>query len=134
MLSFGTLLMAIMSVHAVCLNGHPSVAEEYKNAKAVVVATVVGQHDVPETSDGFYYEGTMYAIKIDRAFRGSVGAEAEIFSESTSGRFPMVIGSAYLLFIVEPHRRIVVDYCGNSGLLSRRGKVLREVERLAGKR
>jgi hypothetical protein len=124
-------LLTGMSAHPVCLNGHPSVGEEYRNSKAVVLARLVGQREVPETSDGFYFDGTIYRIKIERTFRGSIGADAEIFSENSSGRFPMVVGSKYLLFINERHDRQLVDYCGNSGMLSRRGKELREIERLA---
>ena len=37
---FSALLLTGMSGHSVCLNGHPSVADEYKNAKAVAVARV----------------------------------------------------------------------------------------------
>ena len=132
--TFSAVLIAGISVQAVCLNGHPSVAKEYQTAKAVAVARVVSQREVPETSDGFYYEGTMYTVQIDRIFRGNFGPEAEIFSENSSGRFPMVVGSVYLLFMDEPHNRLVVDYCGNSGILSKRVKELREVERLARKR
>jgi hypothetical protein len=112
------------------LNGRPSVAAEYKKAKAVVVARVSGKREVPETTDSFYYEGTMYTVKIERVFRGVVRAPAEVFSENSSGRFPMLVGSVYLLFIDEPHDRFVVDYCGNSGLISKRAKELEEVERL----
>jgi hypothetical protein len=124
-------LLTGMSAHAACLNGHPSVREEQQNSKAVVLARVVGQREVPETSDGFYFDGTIYRIKIERAFQGNIGADAELFSENSSGRFPMAVGSKYLLFINERHDRLLVDYCGNSGLLSRRGKERREVERLA---
>jgi hypothetical protein len=131
--TLSALLVTGTIVHAVCLNGHPAVAEEYKAAKAVVAARVVSQHDAPETNDGFWYEGTMYTVKIERAFRGSVSRQAEVFSENSSSRFPMVVGSVYLLFIDERHDRLVVNYCGNSGVLSKRRKELRQVERLDAK-
>jgi hypothetical protein len=115
------------------LNGHPSVAEEYRVAKAVVVATVLARQLVPSVEDDSY-DGTMYRIRVDRRFRGSLGDEAEIFSENSSGRFPVTVGARYLLFIHTGSGRMQVDYCGNSGLLSERGKELKEIERLAGKR
>jgi hypothetical protein len=124
------MLLVTISAHAVCLNGQPSVAEEYKAAKAVVVARVVRQRGVPVSGDSFYDDGTMYTVKVERAFRGNVGAEADIFSENTSGRFPMAVGARYLLFIGKRHERLVVDYCGNSGLLSQRRKELKSIEGL----
>jgi hypothetical protein len=126
-------LLAVTLVHAVCLNGHPSVAEEFKAAKAVIVARVVREHDVPEARDGFWNEGKMYTVKIELTFRENLGDEADLFSENTSGRFPMVVGSRYFLFVSRLHDRLIVDYCGNSGLLAKRQKELQEVGRLAAK-
>lgn len=122
------------SAHGVCLNGHPSIGDEYKRSKVVVLAIVVGQRDVPETSDGFYLEGTIYNLKIERAFHGNAGSNAEIFSENSSGRFPMVVGSKYLLFIYQEHDRLLVDNCGNSGVASERGTEIQAVERLAARK
>lgn len=120
-----------MIAHAACLSGHPPIADEYKSVKAVVLARVVSRHNVPETNDGFWDEGTIYTVRIDGTFRGSLGREAEIFSENSSGRFPMIVGSAYLLFIEDRHERLVVDYCGNSGPLSKRRKEVQTVKRFA---
>jgi hypothetical protein len=65
---------------------------------------------------------------------GKLGNEAEIFSENSSGRFPMTVGAKYLLLIYAAQGRMHVDYCGNSGLVSERGPELQQVERLAAKR
>jgi len=92
------LLLAGTTIHAVCLNGHPSVAEEYKAANAVVAATVVAERLIP-SAEADFYDGTLYRIRVDKIFRGSVGDSAEIFSENSSGRFPMTVGAKYLLFI-----------------------------------
>jgi hypothetical protein len=83
------------------------------------------------TSDNEFYDGTMYRIRVDRAFRGNLGNAAEIFSENSSGSFPMTVGAKYLLFIYTASGPMQVDYCGNSGLLSKRRKELQLVERLA---
>jgi hypothetical protein len=112
------------------LNGHPSVAKEYKTAKAVIVATVLAERLIP-SADNEFYDGTVYRIRVDRVFRGNLGKQAEIFSENSSGRFPMTVGAKYLLFIYTASGRMQVDYCGNSGLLSKRGTELQQVERLA---
>ena len=68
---YATLLMGVFA-HAVCLNGHPSVSDEIKNAKAVVVARVNGQREIPETSDGFYSEGTIYKVKSSGRCKGAL--------------------------------------------------------------
>jgi hypothetical protein len=115
------------------LNGHPSVAEEYRTAKAVVLATVRTERLIP-SADKEFHDGTLYRISVDKAFHGKLGSEAEIFSENSSGRFPMTVGRRYLLFIYSARGRMQVDYCGNSGLLSERGKELQQVEQLAAKR
>ena len=124
------LLPGMLSVKGVCLNGHPSVVDEYKGSKAVALATVIGQRDAPETSDGFYLRGIFYHLRIERSFHGNLGNNAEVFSENSSGRFPMVVGAKYLLFINQQHDRLLVDYCGNSGLASTQLKELQIVERL----
>jgi hypothetical protein len=127
------LLLTGTTVHAVCLNSHPSVAKEYKAAKAVVAATVVAERLIP-SAEADFYDGTIYRIRVDKAFRGSLGDSAEIFSENSSGRFPMTVGAKYLLFIHTGTAGMRVDYCGNSGLLPKRRKELEQVERLATKR
>jgi hypothetical protein len=131
--AISALLLAGTTLYAVCLNGHPSVAEEYKGAKAVVAATVVAERLIP-SAEADFYEGTLYRIQVDKTFRGSLGDSADIFSENSSGRFSMTAGAKYLLFIHTGVAGMQVDYCGNSGLLSKRGKELKQVERLAAKR
>jgi hypothetical protein len=89
---FGASLVTGRIAHSVCVNGHPAIPEEYKTAKAVVAELVVSQREVPETKDGFWYERTMYTVRIEGTLRGSMGGEAEIFSESSSARFiPAVV-------------------------------------------
>jgi len=80
-------LLAVTLVHAVCLNGHPPAAEEYKSARAVVMATVLTERLIL-SADNEFYDGTLYRIRVDKVFRGDFGNEAEIFSENSSGRFP----------------------------------------------
>jgi hypothetical protein len=123
-------LLPLMLAHGVCLNGHPSVNREFKGSKAVVLATVIGQREVL-SNDGFFFDGTIYRLKIDRMLRGGVSKHPEVFSENSSGRFPMVVGSKYLLFIYQERDRLLVDNCGNSGLASERRSELKAVERLS---
>jgi hypothetical protein len=41
----------------------------------------------------------------------------EIFSENTSGRFPMQLRRRYVLFVYREAGRLMVDNCGNSGFI-----------------
>ena len=125
------LLVLSATAYAACVSGHPSVSKEFRASKAVVVAKIVARSYVPPTKDGFFLEGTMYRITVERIYRGEMQRGAGIFSENSSGRFPMRVGATYLLFIYADHGRQLVDYCGNSGLLPSRTKELKLVEQLA---
>ncbi len=117
------------TAHAVCSEGCPSVKKEYGSSQAVIIATVTHQNPVPETRDGSVYEGTNYRLKVDRVFRGRFLSGPTIFSENSSGRFPMEVNRKYLLFIYQQGGRYSVDNCGNSGLLTSDLAVLQAVKK-----
>ncbi len=117
------------TAHAVCSEGRPSVKKEYGSSQAVIIATVTHQNPVPETRDGSVYEGTNYRLKVDRVFRGRFLSGPTIFSENSSGRFPMEVNRKYLLFIYQQGGRYSVDNCGNSGLLTSDLAVLQAVKK-----
>jgi hypothetical protein len=55
-----------------------------------------------------------------------------VFSENSSGRFPMQRSERYLLFISrDVEDQLVIDNCGNSGRLSEKAEALRAVRTLA---
>ena len=120
-----------LSAQAVCVNGHPSVIKEFRHSKIVAIVTVISARSVPESSDGHFYEGTIYEAKIERQFRGASLPTVQIFNENSSGRFDMTIGARYLLFIYQEHRKLRVDGCGNSGEVSKDSSVLEQAEKLA---
>jgi len=78
--------------HAAWVDGHRSVERKYRNSLAVVIATVIDQHPVPESRDLSFYEGTNYRLRVDRV-------------------------GQYLVFIYNSGGRYSVENCGNSGLL-----------------
>lgn len=124
------LSLTAVSGFGACVNGHPSVSKEYAASKAVLVAKVVGRSSVPALKDGFFLDGTMYRLALERTLYGQIYSAPEVFSENSSGRFPMKLGATYLLFVYVQHGRFLVNYCGNSGLLSNRTKELKQVEQL----
>ncbi|HET7024703.1 MAG TPA: hypothetical protein VFI39_05820 [Gemmatimonadales bacterium] len=96
---------------------------------AVVEGRVLASR--PDSATKEWLDGTTYIVRVERRFRGALPKHLELFSENSSGRFPMDSGAVYLLFISRAFGRLVVDNCGNSGLLSTSAPALSIVERLA---
>jgi hypothetical protein len=94
-----------MAAQAVCVNGHPSVVSEFRPSKAVVLATVTEEKQLPQTRDLYFLDGKMYQVNVEKRFKGDISPTFDIFSENTSGRFDMKTGESYLLFIYEVHGR-----------------------------
>jgi hypothetical protein len=116
---------------AVCMNGYPSVTSEYKRAQYVVAVRVLGAKKVPATKDYDFYDGTMYRVSVEKSYKGGPVESLSIFSENSSGRFPMQVGQQYLLFLYEESGRYQVDNCGNSNRLAKSSKNIDKLKRLA---
>ena len=121
------LLMSTIAT-AVCLKGHPSIAEEYADSQSVFIGKVTSIQDVPESGD--YYDGHNYTVQVQEVFKGNPTNTVVIFSENSSGRFPMSVGSTYILFVYYELGRNQVSNCGNSGLLSEKQDVIQAVRPL----
>jgi hypothetical protein len=117
------------TAEAACLLNDYSVRSEFVKSLAVVTGTVVGERVTPEHKDR--YEGVTYTVNLQDPFRGRASPTFELFSENSSGRFPMIKGMEYLLFIYDYKDVLAVDNCGNSGLLTERQKELDAVRDLA---
>jgi hypothetical protein len=113
-----------------CLEGYPSISSEVRKSQAVFIGVVLAERVVPANSDNL--DGTVYSIRVEEVLRGSLPPRVEIFSENSSGRFPMTKGTKYLLFVHRAQAQLSVDNCGNSGPLPEKAEVLAEVRRLVG--
>ncbi len=113
----------------VCVLGDYSVGGEFERSVAVLIGTVVSERATPESKD--LYEGVTYTVKVDESFRGHAPATVELFSENSSGRFPMAKGEKYVLFLYQVADRLAADNCGNSGLVAEKQDVLTAVRELA---
>jgi hypothetical protein len=128
------LTLVVVPVAAVCVNGFPSVEDEYKQSDMVFIGHVVSEEPEPEDPPR-YLEGTTYTVRVDEVLRGKPSPTLRLFSENSSGRFPMEVGGKYLLFLHrDPRERDGVDNCGNSGLVAERAEALQTVQRLRSKR
>ncbi len=124
-----TLIMLLTeNAMGACLNGHPSVAQEYRNSYAVFIGEVISEN--PEATSRGFFDGTSYVVRLREAFRGKPNKTLTLFSENSSGRFPMKMGEAYLLFVYQLSGRTMVDNCGNSKLLSLATKEITAIRRL----
>ena len=73
---------------------------------------------------------TFYSVKVAQALKGSPSKTVELYSENSSGRFPMQIGEQYLVFadygVFEGirGRKLAINNCGNSAPLAKAQKAL----------
>ena len=123
-------IAALLPVRApACPMGYPTVLQELLRSRAVVVGRVSAERAVPDSMGdrGGWYEGTAYSVQVAEVLRGTVPETFEVFSENSTGRFPMLIGGTYLLFVYRGLGRYAVDNCGHSGLLRERAAELAAV-------
>jgi len=113
---------------AACVLSDYSVRAELDRSSAVIVGTVVTERATAETKN--FLEGVTYNVRVDETLHGRVVKTVELFSENSSGRFPMEKGKTYVLFIYHTVDRLAADNCGNSGLLTEKKAVLASVRQL----
>ena len=122
------LTLALASRDApVCPRVRATVRDEYRASDVVVVGTVVRATPVPLSRD--FQEGTAYLVRVNETLKGKAPGQLRLFSENGGARFPMHVGTKYLLF-VDHLERSVIDNCGNSGTAATRRKALATVRRL----
>ena len=132
-----------------------SISHEYRRAKYVARARVVretwlGEDGKPKALKppfqngnprpwGFDpYVGVYYDVKVTRSFKGAAPGELRLFSENSTTRFWLDVGSDVVLFVTEEPfdepigTQLTVDTCGNSALSDKSGPMLSRLARLAG--
>jgi hypothetical protein len=127
MLALAAFTLALHTVPAVCPRVKVTVRDEYRGSDVVVVGTVVRATAVPLSRD--FQEGTAYQVRVNETLKGKAPAQLRLFSENGGSRFPMRVGTKYLLF-VDHLERSVIDNCGNSGTVATRRQALATVRRL----
>jgi hypothetical protein len=112
----------------------PTIVQELKASPVVIVGTVRAARAVV-ASDG-YVRGTFYSVQIAQVLKGSRSDTLELYSENSSGRFPMRVGVRYFIFAhregfegVEG-RHLAINSCGNSASLPKGDKALATVRKL----
>jgi hypothetical protein len=111
---------------AACLNFYRTPEDEAQKSQLVFVGKVIAQENTPESQP--YLEGTTYTLHVTEVLRGKKSEIVHIFSENSSGRFPMVVGKTYLVFAYIDSGRLQIDNCGSSGELTDRENILRQLK------
>lgn len=131
-----------------------SVPHEFRRAKYIIKAKVVRetwvgedgqpkslqppfQNDRPKPWGFDPYAGAYYRLRVEAAYKGQPPAYLTIFSENSTARFWLDVGSEHVLFVTEEPfedpigKRLTMDTCGNSKPLPKANRLLRELGRLA---
>lgn len=117
MRTLASLILCSSLAFAACANGYPTIGEEYSSSVMVFVGRVVARRATPFSGDEYFLDGDTYTVIPRRVFKGNLGTRVDLFSENSTGRFPMHMKREYLLFVYEDHGRLMVDNCGNSDLM-----------------
>jgi hypothetical protein len=89
---------------------------------------VLSIHKTPDTDRDV--GGWFYRLRVEQIFRGPVRNQLTVFTEDSSIRFPLEKNRQYLLFAHRHHKRLDIDTCGNSALISEAGGSLRRLKNL----
>src|SRR5271170_5947360 len=120
------LMLHLELASGACLLNDYSVPSEYQRSTAVVIAQPVSERTIMDREEPDLIAGTIYTISVKEFFRGSLSGKVDIYSENSSGRFPLITGKTYLLFLYSQQGYLSADYCGNSGLIGEKTNVITE--------
>jgi len=114
----------------------PTVTQEFAASKFVFVGRVLSTKEIAVKSESIT-GGTFYTLEVSDVLKGKLPHRVRLYSENSSGRFPMVVGKRYLIFtdysIFEGIRgwQLAVNSCGNSGPFPKANDTLTIVRKLS---
>jgi hypothetical protein len=111
-----------------CPEPKPTVSCEFLNSDAVFVGKVISARAI--SPRGKQLDGWLYDLSTQELFRGSRTQVIKVFTENSSGSFPLDVGKQYLIFADELDGRLTITNCGNSALLSNAQDAIRELRSL----
>lgn len=111
---------------AVCLEPQPRVCAEFFRSDRVFVGKVTAVKEVPDAGDTI--GGWIYRLAVSKTYRGPASKFIDVFTENSSGRFPLEIGHTYLLFATSHQGRLWIGSCGNSTEIASADEKIRQIE------
>ena len=130
----GVLGASTVSAVAYC-DSRPTVEQEFKTSAVVCIGKVTDAREVAVRSQSVT-GGTFYSIEVVEVLKGGASRSLQLYSERSSGRFPMQVGVQYLIFAESgtfegiSGQQLGVNSCGNSAPLPKGHKTLETVRRL----
>lgn len=100
---------------------------EFFKADLVFTGKVLSEHYVERGDNAWWY----YRIRLWQVLKGPALKEVTVYTEDASSRFPLEIGSDYLLFADRRRERFWIDSCGNSALLSEAAESLDRIKSIS---
>jgi hypothetical protein len=129
-------VLATPRLHAFCLEPKIRVDDEFFVSDLVFTGTLVADHKLGLTPDGYYGEDA-FTWRVQRVFRGAIhsGDMVRTYSGNDSGRFPfdVKVGQHFLIFAFPypTHKGgFAADNCGNSVPLSEAASTITEIHKL----
>ncbi len=128
MVSSALLVAAAASASAYC-DSFPTVEQEFKTSALVFVGQVTSVREVAVRSQAIT-GGTFYSVEVVEVLKGRPSHNLQLYSENSSGRFPMEVGVQYVIFadyaVFEGIRgqKLAINPCGNSAPLAKAQKAL----------
>jgi hypothetical protein len=116
--------------------GFPTVAEEFRTSDVVFTGRVIGAREMAVHSESIT-GGTFYTVEVADVLKGAPPHRVQLYSDNSSGRFPMRVGKRYLIFGYSGAfqgirgQHLAVNNCGNSAPLPEANEALKTVRRLA---
>ena len=123
------LLYSTHPISAHCFQPVPTLVCEFLNSEAVFVGTVIAVRAAPPQGAAGV-DGWLYNLTVQELFRGPRRKTVEVFTENSSGSFPLDVAKKYLLFAHEENGHLTITNCGNSSLESNAQEVIRDLRRL----
>lgn len=136
--SAGCLLTIAAHLPAVCaacldpkagISGYKLPLEtEVRSAQAIIIGRVLAEQRLQEdASDPDGVTASNYKIEVLNRLKGRLPAEIVVRTENTSSRYPMSVGEEHILFVSRTNRETWIDSCGNSDVLPRGERVVKEI-------
>ena len=116
-------LMGMVSQAEAGCERYPRVEEEFAEADFVLIGLVTSARMDWSTAEPREFNGVEYTVRPLKVFKGEPPADVLLYSENSSGRFPMMVTGWYVLFIGAPYevgfgdetrRERAVSNCGHS--------------------
>jgi hypothetical protein len=101
---------------------------EVRSAQAITIGRVLAEQRLQEDrNDPDGVTASNFTIKVLKTLKGRVPDVIVVRTENTSSRYPMSVGEEHILFVSRTNRETWIDSCGNSDVLPRGERVVKEI-------